>query len=123
MRIATQQVVRVCGGATVLTGALLALGVCAPGASAEEAKTPVSASMILRIFAEPVEPRVSAFDQGLREDGPPRRSAECEAQPDGSARCGAGAGTVTVTITVRNPCPPGTAHYEPPPLPGRRARN
>ncbi|PYM40780.1 MAG: hypothetical protein DME12_14425 [Candidatus Rokuibacteriota bacterium] len=121
MRIATQQVVRVCGGATVLTGALLALGVCAPGASAEEAKTPVSASMILRIFAEPVEPRVSAFDQGLREDGPPRRSAECEAQPDGSARCGAGAGTVT--ITVRNPCPPGTAHYEPPPLPGRRARN
>ena len=121
MRIATQQVVRVCGGATVLTGALLALGVCAPGASAEEAKTPVSASMILRIFAEPVEPRVSAFDQGLREDGPPRRSAECEAQPDASARCGAGAGTVT--ITVRNPCPPGTAHYEPPPLPGRRARN
>jgi|SRR2546430_854472 hypothetical protein len=118
---AMQQVVRVRGGATVLVGALLALGVYAPDASAEEAKTPVSASMILRIFAEPVEPRVSAFDQGLREDRPPRRSAECEAQPDGSARCGGGAGSVT--FTVRNPCPPGTAHYEPPPLPGRRARN
>jgi hypothetical protein len=39
-------------------------------------------------------------------------------QPDGSVRYGAGAGSVTVLL--KNPCPPGTAHYEPPPLPGRR---
>ena len=25
-------------------------------------------------------------------------------------------------VTLKNPCPPGTAHYEPPPLPGRRLR-
>jgi hypothetical protein len=108
-------------GATVLIGALVALGAWVEAAPAEEAKTPVSASMILSIFAQPVEPRVSAFDQALREDDRPRRAAECETQPDGAVRCGAGAGAVTVT--VRNPCPPGTAHFEPPPLPGRRARN
>jgi hypothetical protein len=117
----TRQRALVRGGATVLIGALLALGAWVPGASAEEAKTPVSASMILRIFGEPVEPRVSAFDQALREDGPPRRTAACETQPDGRVLCGTGPGSVAVT--VRNPCPPGTAHYEPPPLPGRRARN
>jgi hypothetical protein len=105
---------------TVVIGVLLVLGARAPAASADEAKTPVSASIILNIFAQPVEPRVSAFDQALREDGPPRRTGECDAQPDGSVRCGAGEGAVSVT--VRNPCPPGTAHYEPPPLPGRRAR-
>src|SRR2546426_1015108 len=88
---------------------------------AEEAKTPVSAAMILSIFAQPIEPRVSVFDQALREDGPPPRAAECTPQADGSVRCGTGAGSVAVT--VRNPCPPGTAHYEPPSLPGRRARN
>ena len=115
---AMQQVVRVRGGATVLVGALLALGVYAPDASAEEAKTPVSASMILSIFAQPVVPRVSAFDQALKEDSRPRPAAECEGQPDGTVRCGG-----SVTVTVRNPCPPGTAHFEPPPLPGRRARN
>jgi len=108
-------------GATLLAGTLLTLGAWVPGASAEEAKTPVSASMILRIFAQPIEPRVSAFDQALREDGPPPRAADCTPQADGSARCGTGAGSVAVT--VRNPCPPGTAHYEPPSLPGRRARN
>src|SRR3989454_306660 len=79
------------------------------------------ALLILSIFAQPIEPRVSAFDQALREDGPPPRAAECTPQADGSVRCGTGAGSVAVT--VRNPCPPGTAHYEPPSLPGRRARN
>src|SRR5207245_5469758 len=94
------------GGATLLAGTLLTLGAWAPGASAEEAKTPVSASMILSIFAQPIEPRVSAFDQALREDGPPPRAAACTPQADGSVRCGTGAGSVAVT--VRNPCPPGT---------------
>jgi hypothetical protein len=120
MRISRQRagaVVR--GGATVLLCALAALGAWVDVASAEEAKTPISASMILSILAQPVAPRVSAFDQSLREDGPPRPAAECERQPDGSVRCGAGRGSVT--WTVKNPCPPGTAHFEPPPLPGRRA--
>jgi hypothetical protein len=108
-------------GANVLIGALVALGAWVEVAPAEEAKTPVSASTILSIFAQPVESRVSAFDQALREDDRPRRAAECEKQPDGAVRCGAGSGAVTVT--VRNPCPPGTTHFEPPPLPGRRARN
>jgi len=108
-------------GVAVLICVLVALGAWAPVAGAEEAKTPISASMILSIFAQPVTPRVSAFDRALKEDGPPRRAADCEAQPDGSVRCGAGAGSVSVT--VKNPCPPGTAHYEPPPLPGRRPRN
>ena len=53
----------------------------------------------------------------MMEPGPPPASAQGgEVQPDGSVRYG------NVTVTVRNPCPPGTAHYEPPPLPGRRAR-
>lgn len=26
----------------------------------------------------------------------------------------------SVYVTVRNPCPPGAAHYDLPPLPGRR---
>src|SRR5207247_1774795 len=50
------------------------------------AKPPVSASMILSSFAQPIEPRVSAFDQALREDGPPPRAAECTPQADGSVR-------------------------------------
>jgi hypothetical protein len=37
-------------------------------------------------------------------------------QADGSVRYG------NVTVSVRNPCPPGSGHVEPPPLPGRRAR-
>jgi len=81
-------------GVAVLICVLVALGAWVPVAGAEEAKTPISASMILSIFAQPVTPRVSAFDRALKEDGPPRRAADCEAQPDGSVRCGAGAGSV-----------------------------
>jgi len=29
---------------------------------------------------------------------------------------------VNVTVTVRNPCPPGSGHEEPMPLPGRRSK-
>ena len=115
---AERGLVSVRGGATVLIWALVALGAWVEVAPAEEAKTPVSASMILSIFAQPVVERVSAFDQALKDDTRPRPAAECEGQPDGTVRCGG-----SVTVTVRNPCPPGTAHYEPPSLPGRRARN
>ena len=103
--------------------ALLALGVMgalvAP-AMADEAKTPVNASVLMNILTAPVESRESAHDQSLKDEGPAPRSAWVT-QPDGSVRYGSGKGSVSVT--VKNPCPPGTAHYEPPPLPGRRVRN
>jgi len=50
-------------GVAVLICVLVALGAWVPVAGAEEAKTPISASMILSIFAQPVTPRVSAFDR------------------------------------------------------------
>lgn len=87
-----------------LGGALLAWGLWASCATAEEAKAPVSAALILNIMAQPIALRDSPLDQAARESGPAPRPAE----------------PGIVTITVKNPCPPGTAHYEPPPLPGRR---
>lgn len=98
--------------AVVLAGlAFGAVGI----AAADEAKTPVSALMLLDIVAAPIESRRSAFDEALRQPAPPpveRNSAEV--LPDGSVRYG------RTTITVRNPCPPGHDKFEPPPLPGRR---
>ncbi len=81
-------------------------------AVADEAKSPISASMLLSIAAPISESRDAAFDRAMKEPGPPARRPDGEIQPDGSVRYGA------VTMTVRNPCPPGT-HFEPPPLPGR----
>ncbi len=106
----------------IALGVVLGLGVGAVGAAADEAKTPVSASMLLNIMAMPAEPRASAYDRTIMDPAPaPRSPWEGVAQPDGSVRYGSGPGSVTVT--VRNPCPPGSLHYEPPPLPGRRAKN
>src|SRR5207245_1538411 len=81
-------------------------------ALADEAKSPISASMLLSVVAPITESRAAAFDRAMKEPGPPARRSDGEIQPDGSVRYGA------VTITVRNPCPPGT-HYELPSLPGR----
>ena len=94
----------------------LALVLAAGGtAAADEAKTPLSAAMILNIVTAPVERRTSAFDESLKRPAPAAESSsEGEWQVDGSVRYG------RTTITVKNPCPPGTAHWEPPPLPGRR---
>ena len=91
-------------GAGVFAGALLAVAAWASCATAEEAKAPVSAAMILNMMAQPIALRESPLDQAARESGPRPRPAEAG----------------VVSITVKNPCPPGTAHYEPPPLPGRR---
>jgi len=95
-----------------------ALVVAASGAAqADEAKTPVSASMILDIVSTPVQQfRTSAFDESLKRPAPPATDSSAgEVLADGSVRYG------RAVITVKNPCPPGTAHWEPPPLPGRRA--
>jgi hypothetical protein len=83
-------------------------------AHADEAKTPVSAMMILDIVSAPVQGRTSAFDESLKRPAPPAAdSGGGEVLADGSVRYG------RTVVTVKNPCPPGE-HYEPP-LPGRRA--
>lgn len=98
---------------TVLLG-----GATAGLAAAEEVRTPIRASMFLDLVTVPVEPRADAFDRALREDGPPP-AAGAQVLPDGSVRYG----SATLSVTLRNPCPPGSLHDEPRPLPGRRARN
>ena len=95
--------------------ATLALG--AAPALADEAKATVSASMLFRITNSPIEAREAAFDRSLKDPGPAPRPPLAEVLPDGSVKMD------RAVITVRNPCPPGTTHYEPAPLPGRRARN
>jgi hypothetical protein len=95
-----------------LGGALLLVGSSSVIALADEAKSPISASMLLSVVAPVSESRDAAFDRAMKEPGPPARRPDGEIQPDGSVRYG------SVTITVRNPCPPGT-HFEPTPLPGR----
>ena len=91
----------------IAAGLLAAAGV----AQADEAKTPVSATMILDIVSAPVQGRTSAFDEALRRPAPPAAEVG-EVLPDGSVRYG------RTIVTVKNPCPPGE-HYEPV-LPGRR---
>jgi hypothetical protein len=103
--------------AFAVLGAVLAV-VAGPAevARGEEMKTPIGAPTLLMILSRPIEPRADALDRSLREDGPPPVAEPAgEILPDGSVRYG------RVTITVKNPCPPGTVHYEPPPLPGRRS--
>jgi hypothetical protein len=101
----------------VLGVSLLILLAGAGGAAADEAKARISASMLLDLTA----PRASARDTAYLESvktGPSvsPRPANGEVQEDGSVRYG------NMTVTVRNPCPPGTNHYEPMPLPGRRSK-
>jgi hypothetical protein len=93
-------------------GALILVGTSIAPVLADEAKSPISASMLLSVVAPITESRDAAFDGAVKEPGPPARRPDGEIQPDGSVRYG------SVTITVRNPCPPGT-HYELPSLPGR----
>jgi hypothetical protein len=105
--------------ASGVLGLFVGLGVMCLGAApvlADEAKTPVSAGIMLNILSTPAVMRANAFDASLKDDRPaPRSASQGEVLPDGSVRYG------SVTVTVKNPCPPGTTHYEPPPLPGRRA--
>ena len=95
--------------------ATIALGVTP--ARADEAKVVVRASMLLSITSVPVEAREVAYDRTLKDAGPAPRPPLAEVLPDGSLKVD------RAVITVRNPCPPGTMNHEPPPLPGRRARN
>src|SRR5882672_10592790 len=92
-------------------GVLVLVATWSATAVADEAKSPISASMLLSIAAPISESRDAAFDRAMKEPGPPARRPDGEVQADGSVRYGA------LTMTVRNPCPPGAGHYEPPPLP------
>ena len=96
----------------------LATMAVAPAAAHEEAKTKIDRSVILDITApRPASPG-RAFDESLSGSGPPPASPrhEWRQQPDGSYRYG------NTTIIIRQDCPPGAEHFEPPPLPGRRRR-
>ena len=88
----------------------------AAAAVADEVKAPVSASMFLSIMGSKSESRDMAFDRSLKDPGPTPRSPLAEVLPDGSVKVD------RAIITVRNPCPPGSMHDDPPPLPGRRAK-
>jgi hypothetical protein len=94
--------------------ALLLAGGWADAALADEAKAPISAALLLNNVLSPMaESRDAAFDRAMKEPNPRAVLPEGQIQSDGSVRYG------STVITVRNPCPPGTLHYEPPPLPGR----
>ena len=95
--------------------ALVLAGGWAAAALADEAKAPISAALLLNVLAPVAESHDAAFDRAMKEPSPGPRSGfpEGQVQSDGSVRYG------STVITVRNPCPPGTVHYEPPPLPGR----
>jgi hypothetical protein len=96
-----------------LVGAIALVGACSTVAVADEAKSSISSAMLLNMLAPVSESRDAAFDRAMKEPAPPPPRTEGVVQPDGSVRYG------SVTITVKNPCPPGTVHYEPPPRPGR----
>ena len=86
-------------------------------AAADEAKTPIGPMLMLNLTAPRTMDRATAYQQGLRDSGPAPAPNPFvgEVQEDGSVKYG------NMTVTVRNPCPPGTAHYEPQ-LPGRRSK-
>src|SRR2546423_135259 len=96
---------------TVLAAALLGV-LAAGGAAAEELKRPSRGSRLRDLAARRAETRPPACRGSRRAEGPaPVRRGFGEVQEDGSVRYG------DLSVTVRNPCPPGTAHYEPAPLP------
>ena len=99
-------------------GAAVVVVIAAAGvASADEAKVRISPSMFLDLTAPRASARDTAYLESLKAEPPvPPRPASGEVQADGSVRYG------NVTVTVRNPCPPGSDHDEPKPLPGRRSR-
>jgi hypothetical protein len=102
---------------TILVVSLLMLLAGVATAAADEAKTPLSASMILNLVAAPVNARSNAYDAGIKDPAAARQpdATTGEVLPDGSVRYG------RTIVTVRNPCPPGE-HFEIPMLPGRGRR-
>ena len=102
----------------MLAGTLAFLVTAAPALAHEEAKTKIDPSMLLDITSPKTPQAGRAQDEAIKRPGPAPANAaqEWKPQPDGSYRYG------NTTIVIRGDCPPGTQHYEPPPLPGRRSR-
>jgi hypothetical protein len=100
----------------ILGAVVLGLGVPAGASAHDEAKTPVSGSIILDMTKPAAPTRDRAFDESLRQAGPPpaRPKVEPVVQPDGSIRYG------NTTVIIRHDCPPGGEFFEPLPRPGRR---
>ena len=100
----------------ILGAVVLGLGVPAVASAHDEAKTPVSGSIILDMTKPAAPARERAFDESLRQAGPPpaRPPLEPVVQPDGSVRYG------NTTVIIRHDCPPGSEFFEPAPRPGRR---
>jgi hypothetical protein len=102
----------------LIQAAALAALVALPAAAVahDEAKTPISGSVILEMTRPPAVGRERAFDESLRREGPAPANKEPQAivQPDGSVRYG------NTTVIIRHDCPPGGEFFEPPPRPGRR---
>jgi hypothetical protein len=96
--------------------ALALVALPAVAAAHEQAKTPITPSIILDMTRPTAPARDRAFDESLRRDGPPpaNRPLEPVVQPDGSIRYG------NTTIIIRHDCPPGADTFEPLPRPGRR---
>lgn len=99
----------------LIAGLLLGLPVLA--SAHDEAKTPITPSMILDMTKPIAAPtRDRAYDEAIRQPGPaPVKSpTDGEIQRDGSVRYG------NTTVIIRQDCPPGGEFFEPPPRPGRR---
>ena len=94
----------------------LLLGLPVLAAAHDEAKTPISPSIILDMSKPVVPSREKAYNESLRDPGPAPAKSPMEGvvQPDGSVRYG------NTTVIIRHDCPPGGEFFEPPPRPGRR---
>jgi hypothetical protein len=99
----------------VLSAALL-VGLPVLATAHDEAKTPITPSMLLDITKPAAPSRDRAYDEAIRQPGPaPAKSPmDGEVQPDGTVRYG------NTTVIIRHDCPPGGEFFEPPPRPGRR---
>lgn len=102
----------------LMTLLVASAALAAAPAAADEVKATITAPMIMNLLSQPIQAREAAYNDSLRArettTDKPDPSAIGEVLDDGTVRYG------RTTITVKNPCPPGTLHYEPPPLPGRR---
>ena len=82
-----------------------------PGERLDDAQYPVGAD---------AGARDRAYDRAITDPGP--RLAPTSRSCSPTAACA----TASMSVTIKNPCPPGTAHYEPPrprpPLPRTTSR-
>jgi hypothetical protein len=92
----------------------LLVGLPVAAVAHDEAKTPVTGSIILEMTKPVAGTRDRAIDESLRRDVPTPPKTENQLQPDGSVRYG------NTTVIIRHDCPPGGDFFEPPPRPGRR---